>query len=333
MRNIALLLALFFCFACSSDKQNFKLEKGTPAYELAEKLAEKMPVFNPETNQVLATTDKFNVTIGDVVDRFRSRFGKQSEQLASLPENQLQKLLGEYAEMIAVNRMIVNEADKKGITVTEQQVDSIYNKQVESAGSAEVFEKFLYDNGVTVEIAKNDFKEQEMMKQYMAGVQKESSVVTDQEIEEAKTSDRLATVRHILLNTQNKTEDQKKEIYERMQQILQEAKSGKDFAELAKQYSEDGGSKDKGGLYEDFPKGMMVKEFEEAAFNTPVGELSDIIETPYGYHILLVIDRKKENRQDSVIAEELKKLKSRNSITNELDRLKEMYNFELVDLG
>jgi parvulin-like peptidyl-prolyl isomerase len=79
-----------------------------------------------------------------------------------------------------------------------------------------------------------------------------------------------------------------------MEGILDRARKGEDFAALAKEFTEDPGSKETGGLYEDFERGRMVKPFEDAAFTTPIGQISGIVETTYGYHILKVENRKKE---------------------------------------
>lgn len=101
---------------------------------------------------------------------------------------------------------------------------------------------------------------------------------------------------HILLMTQDPTTheplpaDKKAEKKKQMEDILKQAKGGADFAELAKKYSEDPGSKDKGGEYT-FPKGRMVKEFEDTAFSLKPGEISDIVETTYGYHIIKLTEK------------------------------------------
>src|SRR6202000_463070 len=76
-----------------------------------------------------------------------------------------------------------------------------------------------------------------------------------------------------------------------MEDILKQAKApGADFGELAKKYSEDPGSKDKGGEYT-FHPGRMVKEFEDTAFSMKTNEISDIIETSYGYHIIKLSEK------------------------------------------
>lgn len=76
---------------------------------------------------------------------------------------------------------------------------------------------------------------------------------------------------------------QKRQLAEK---ILAEAKAGKDFAQLARQYSDDPGSAGKGGDLGYFPRGAMVAAFEEAAFSLKAGEISDIVESPFGLHII-----------------------------------------------
>src|SRR4051794_13856300 len=73
--------------------------------------------------------------------------------------------------------------------------------------------------------------------------------------------------------------------------ILKQAKSGANFAELAKKYSEDPGSKEKGGLYEGVIRGQMVPEFEKAAFSTPKGQITGPVQTSYGFHVIKVEDK------------------------------------------
>lgn len=93
--------------------------------------------------------------------------------------------------------------------------------------------------------------------------------------------------RHILLKldpeADQKVKDERKALAEK---VLAEAKAGKDFAELAKQYSDDPGSKDKGGELGWFSRGQMVPQFETAAFALKKDEFSSIVTTDYGYHLI-----------------------------------------------
>jgi peptidyl-prolyl cis-trans isomerase C len=101
---------------------------------------------------------------------------------------------------------------------------------------------------------------------------------------------------HILLSTKDSatraelTDAQKSAKHKQMEDILKRARAGEDFAQLAKEYSEDPGSKDKGGEYT-FPRGQMVKEFETAAFALNTNQISDIITTPFGYHIIKLLEK------------------------------------------
>ncbi len=75
-----------------------------------------------------------------------------------------------------------------------------------------------------------------------------------------------------------------------MEDILKRARAGEDFAKLAKEYSEDPGLKDNGGEYT-FPRGQMVREFEVAAFSLNTNQISDIVTTQFGYHIIKLSEK------------------------------------------
>ena len=94
---------------------------------------------------------------------------------------------------------------------------------------------------------------------------------------------------HILLKTEGKDDAAVKKEAE---DVLAKAKAGADFAELAKKYSEDDSNKDKGGDLGFFPKGQMVPEFDAVAFAMQPGQISDLVKTQFGYHIIKMVERK-----------------------------------------
>ena len=94
---------------------------------------------------------------------------------------------------------------------------------------------------------------------------------------------------HILIGKSNRTTEQAKELADDVRRQLID---GKDFGDLAAKYSDDPGSKKKGGNLGFFGRGRMVKEFEQAAFElVNKGDISPVIETQFGFHIIKLIDR------------------------------------------
>jgi peptidyl-prolyl cis-trans isomerase D len=90
---------------------------------------------------------------------------------------------------------------------------------------------------------------------------------------------------HILLLVNDSSEDA--EVKKKAEEVLKLAQSGQDFAELARKYSDDSGSAEQGGYLGPFTRGQMVPEFEAAAFALKPGELSGLVRSQYGYHIIL----------------------------------------------
>ena len=100
-----------------------------------------------------------------------------------------------------------------------------------------------------------------------------------------------ARASHILFKTEGKDENA---VRAQAEDVLKKAQAGADFAELAKQYSEDDSNKDKGGDLDYFGKGRMVPEFEAAAFGMKNGEISNLVKTSFGFHIIKMVDNQAE---------------------------------------
>jgi parvulin-like peptidyl-prolyl isomerase len=165
----------------------------------------------------------------------------------------------------------------------------------------EAFTRQLKAVGMTLDDLRNKASQEAVAKEALKRVL--NVAVTDAEISSFYTSHpsdfeqpEKVHVRHILLMTSDPTTkaplsaDQVAAKRKQMDDLLKRARAGEDFAALARQYSEDPGSKDNGGEYT-FPRGQMVAEFEAAAFALTNNQVSDVITTQYGYHIIKLLDR------------------------------------------
>src|SRR5215471_16880536 len=98
-------------------------------------------------------------------------------------------------------------------------------------------------------------------------------------------------VQHILFKTVGQTDALVEETKKKADDVLKQAKKGAKFDELAKKYSEDPGSKDKGGDLGWIREGQTVPEFEKSAFSMAPGQISDLVKTQYGFHIIKVLEK------------------------------------------
>lgn len=331
---ILFVLLIFVVIGCGKKADVGKLEQGTPIYEFAKEISAKLPVYDPDENNVIIKTKKFDVTSGELFLTLKRNFGNRIDGLKDRPADQLSQILQQQAETYATTQMLFNAAKDANFEAEQSDVDSVMNMRYERAGGEEKFVEQLSQNGLTMKDVEEDVFKYLTVNKYLDNTLADEIVVTDEDIQNEYNQDKTATVRHILMLTQGKSEDEKNEIRKKMEDILARAKKGEDFAKLAETYSEDPGSKDKGGIYEDFSKGRMVKPFEDAAFNLPIGSISDIVETRYGYHIVKVIDRKKETKplEDvrSQIESKLKSVKKRDAYQNFVEKLKTENEYEMM---
>jgi peptidyl-prolyl cis-trans isomerase D len=100
-----------------------------------------------------------------------------------------------------------------------------------------------------------------------------------------------AKVRHILLMTQGKPDSEKKTALAKAQDLLKQIKGGADFAELAKKNSQDPGSAQNGGDLGFIVRGQTVPEFEKFVFSAKPKDISDVVTTEYGYHVIQVLEK------------------------------------------
>jgi len=181
---------------------------------------------------------------------------------------------------------------------------------IDSYSSEEDFKKGLKDMGIDRKFLENYFRSM-MLGSKIFDVVTEDVIVTGQEIKQyyddnkktlfvvparVKASHILAIFPWVEDNSEEteETEEGRKEALEKIKMVEDKLKNGVDFEVLARQYSDDSASAASGGDLDYISKGQMIEEFEEALFSMDVGEVSEIVETQYGFHIIKVFDRQEE---------------------------------------
>jgi parvulin-like peptidyl-prolyl isomerase len=335
-----ILLSLLVAGACAPKADKAVLKEGAPAYALAKELAGKIPALGPDQTTVIAEAKGLAVTAAEVLQTMRATMGSRVDQLKSADAGQLKEIFERGATQIVERKLLLAAAKAAKNVVAPSELDQALQSEYARAGGEEAFLKALKDADVSLDFVKASVGETLLINKLLQGVAEKGPKVSEEDLRKAyaeeTAGDKTASVRHILLLTQGKTEAEKAEALKKIEGILARAKAGEDFAELAKQYSEDTGSKDNGGLYEDFGRGQMVKPFEDAAFSVPVGEISGVVETNFGYHILKVVDRKKETRPFEEVRAELEsrlaQTKQGTAVQDYVEGLKAKAKFKLIGL-
>ncbi|MCJ7679351.1 MAG: peptidylprolyl isomerase [Candidatus Aminicenantes bacterium] len=335
---IPLLCLLFLTSSvCSKKPDEFRLQEGTPSFDLAVQLSQLIPALHPDLNRVMVVTKDFEVTSGEVIDDIYKQQGRQSAQLRELQPGQLQEFIDFRARLLAERNMLIAKAQEEGISITDEDVERVFLRQASDAGGENPYRQLLAARGMEEANVRESIRNDLIMQRFLLKTLGDEFPVSDEEVRIVYEQDKTATVRHIFKGIVGKTEEEKRAIYARMEEILERARKGEVFSTLAELYSEDPSSREKGGLYENIERGEMMRAFEYAAFTIPVGDISDkIIETPSGYHIIKVIERKKESRPLENVREEIiariKQAKQGQSFQNYLARLKEENEFQIYTL-
>lgn len=256
-------------------------------------------------DNVVATYDGGKITASqfDLEQRIMLLLSPELQQYTQVEEFRQ----GLIKQEIAYNYLAAH-ADDKSKDAAVKQADSQISQMKTQLGD-EQFQAMLDSQ----KVSEQEFKD--YMVRVMTVVQSESSKATDAEVKAQfdKTKDdfTVASVRHILIGLTDPAgkERSKDDALKMAKDIKAKLDAGADFATLAKQYSEDPGSKDNGGLYKDTEVSTWVDEFKNAALTLPLNKISDPVETSYGYHVMRVESRTPKTF-DQLTSEQIDTLKS-----------------------
>jgi foldase protein PrsA len=297
-----LCLLLLLLSACGNNNNEPANEAGGETTEGSVQEAE-----TPEDpNEVVATYDLGEVTRGDLntflgVNLFFNSSDPYYLQYMNSNPNYEKEMLDQY---ISLN-LLAEEADEsmreEASKMREAQIGSMDNATDEQKAQ---FENVLEQLKITLEDLGDYFETRQLAFDVLNN--RVDDTLIQEEFDRQKTEDEhsfiTATVSHILITINNPQTGEavrtKEEALKLAEEVKQKLDSGEDFAALAAEYSEDEGSKQNGGTYEDAQITAWVPGFKEAAATLPLNEVSEPVETQFGYHVMKVTDRETQTLED-----------------------------------
>ncbi len=220
-----------------------------------------------------------------------AKVGKEEITKAQLYDVLVERYGADTIDSMIVDKIAELEAKKNNINVTDAEIQAEFEKMAESYGGKEIFEQQLAQAGMSTQDMNKDIVSYLNMVKLIEPRIKISAEDINTYYEENKETfakPEQVEASHILVEDEATAKDIKKQLDE-----------GKDFGELAAQYSIDTSNAQNGGDLGYFGRGRMVEEFETAAFSMKIGEVSDPVKTEFGYHIINVTN-KQEAQQPSL---------------------------------
>jgi len=241
----------------------------------------------------------------------------------TLKEMVLQTMIG--------SEVIYQQAEKDKVIPTDKQVQDQINSFNESTKNNSEYQEQLKKMGINEDFLKFQFT-RDLANTNLQKKFEEDTKISETEMKKYYEDNKKSfytdsvTASHILLKTQDSegkelSAEKKKEAKKKAQEALAKVKSGEDFAKVAKKYSQDS-SASNGGELGTFGRGQMVSEFEKAAFNMKKGEISDIVETEYGYHIIKVTGRVDKQETYNDVKDKIKTTLAGQKYTEYVEKLK-----------
>jgi peptidyl-prolyl cis-trans isomerase C len=239
-------------------------------------------------------------------DQFDRSLGYQQEIAAmkgsAITDEQLPELKYQLLESLISNELLYQDSQKSGIKVEEKEINETYETQKQKAQfktDAE-FEEALKQSKQTLASYRAQIKQGLAIDRYVKTKFTDKTVISDAEAKKYYDDNpgyfqqpAQVKVSHIMIKVDSNADQAKKdEARKKIDDALTRLKAGGEFAALAKEVSEDTGSKDNGGDLGYLSKGQTPQSFEDAAFALKKGEISDIVKTDTGYHIIKLNDKK-----------------------------------------
>ncbi len=288
---VCAMFAGYAIYVSASDNKNKKTKTAASAQEAKQKPA-------AAAGELVATVNGKPITKAEY-DLGVDRFGKQLAASGQDSEEAMKELKSRILDSLITREVLSQQAEKMGIKADDAEVNQQMDAMKAKYGTAENFNKAISAMNLTepelkkqvaTELALRKLVDQEVASKIVIGPN-EAKEFYDKNPEFFKIPE-MVRASHILVKVDPKaTPEEKAKALEKIKDIQKRIKGGADFAQVAKEVSDDP-SKANGGDLDFFPRGRMVPAFEKVAFSLQMNQVSDIVETQFGYHLIKLTDKK-----------------------------------------
>lgn len=231
-----------------------------------------------------------------------------------MPEEELRKQLdvlrSRAIDQAIGSKLLFLEAEKLNIQVPKEDIDNSIFGMAKELGGMDKLREQLKKQNLSEEIFREQIRRGRRVDILVSQIVSEASEPTEEEArdhfeahKDEYTKPERVLAQHILITPKDGSDASKKEALEKIEAIRERVLAGADFGDEATKYSDCPSGKN-GGSLGWFSKGMMVPPFEQAAFGMEVGGVSDVVETQFGFHIILKTDHEEPQNADFEEAKE-----------------------------
>ncbi len=256
----------------------------------------------PKSKDVVATVNGTQITEKEFnlsLNFFEQRMARQGKEIN---DEQLSDIKKKITENLIDNELLYQAAEKEKVEIDEEQLKAQWSRVEERMKNDAGYKKNIEKMNLSTDEMKHQIKRQMMIQKFVTDKFMNTTTVPRDEIEAYYESNKKmfhmpeqVRASHILIKVEQGADEKKKaEAKKQIEDIKKQIQNGADFAALAQKYSQCP-SKSNGGDLGYFSRGKMVKPFEDVAFRLKQGEVSDIVTTIFGYHLIKVTGKKVES--------------------------------------
>jgi parvulin-like peptidyl-prolyl isomerase len=285
----------------NTDSPSMETESAeSPADDVVEENQEPV-TYNPE--MAVAVVNGETITLAQLSEKMGVLREQQAREGKLLDAKTLLEMRKEILETLIEERLILQKSLEISLSVEKDYLEQKLRESIDKFGTEQAFLESLKRQKIDIEKYRENLRESLIVKQYLNMALKKEMTFSDLQLNEYYENNsnlfiipETVRVSHILVKFDPDSGDKaaESEAKSKIQQAAGLLQMGMDFKEVATAFSE-GPSAGQGGDLGYLPRGVTVPEFEEVAFTQEVGEIGDIIQTRFGYHIVYVIDKKESS--------------------------------------